>query len=143
MKGLNQVNLIGNLGANPEMRYTPNGKAVATFSMATSRKYKGDNGELVEETTWHKIVCWEQLAETVNKSLAKGDPIYCQGRISNRKWQDDTGKDHSISEIIASNIIFLGKPRKNEPELPEMVGAAVAMGGKVEGVEDNGIPSFE
>lgn len=111
MKGLNQVNLIGNLGKDPEMRYTPNAKAVATFSLATSRKYKDTDGQLVEETTWHNIVTWERLAETVNKALGKGDPVYISGRIRNRSWEDDTGQRHYAVEIVATDVIFLGKPK--------------------------------
>lgn len=111
MKGLNQVQLIGNLGQDPEMRYTPAGKAVTTFSMATSRKYNGQDGNLVEETTWHKVVTWEKVAESCNKALSKGDPVFCQGRINNRSWEDDTGQKHYSTEIVANQVIFLGKPK--------------------------------
>lgn len=136
MKGLNLVHLIGNLGGDPEMRFTPAGKPVTNFSMATSRKYKGENDELVEETTWHRIVCWEKLAESCNKSLGKGDPVYVQGRIVNRSWEDDVGRKHYSSEIVASSVIFLGKPKQEEaPEVEEsatgdnhLAKAAVAMG---------------
>ena len=130
MKGLNQWQGIGNLGADPEMRYTPAGKAVASFSMATSRKYKGQNGELVEETQWHKIIAWENLAESCNKSLNKGAPVFVQGRINNRQWEDDTGVKHYASEIIASQVIFLGKPSNNGDN--SLVDAAVAAGAVVE-----------
>lgn len=115
MKGLNQWQGIGNLGNEPEMRYTAVGKAVTTFSMATSRKYKGENDQLVEETTWHKIVTWDKLAESCNKSLSKGAPVYVQGRINNRSWEDDTGVKHYSSEIVASSVIFLGKPKDDTP----------------------------
>lgn len=133
MKGLNVVHLIGNLGADPEMRYTPSAKAVAGFSMATSRKYQGQDGQLVEETCWHKIVAWEKLAESCNKSLCKGDPVYVQGRIVNRSWEDDTGQKHYSSEIVASQVIFLGKPKNGGSSL---VDAAVAAGGEIESVEE-------
>lgn len=128
MKGLNQVQLIGNLGADPEMRYTPAGKAVATFSMATSRKYNGQDGNLVEETTWHKVVTWEKVAESCNKALTKGDPVFCQGRINNRSWEDDTGQKHYASEIVANQVIFLGKPKNGAGSL---VDAAIAAGAEV------------
>lgn len=121
MKGLNQVNLIGNLGGDPEMKYAPAGKAVTSFSLATSRKYKGDNGQLIEETTWHNIITWEKLAESCNKSLGKGDPVYVMGRINNKSWEDDTGKKHYKSEIVASNVIFLGKPAQGKPQEAEEV----------------------
>lgn len=134
MKGLNQVQLIGNLGADPEMRFTPSAKAVTAFSMATSRKYKGQNDELVEETTWHKVITWEKLAESCNKSLAKGDPVFVQGRISNRSWEDDTGQKHYSSEIVANQVIFLGKPKTSGNSLLD---AAIAEGGEVESVTEN------
>lgn len=119
MRGLNEVKLIGNLGVDPEMKFTANGKAFTTFSLATSRKYKGDNGQLVEETTWHRIVSWEKLAEACNKSLSKGDPVFVGGRINNRAWEDNTGMKHYSSEIIANQVIFLGKP-KDEKSLGEV-----------------------
>jgi single-strand DNA-binding protein len=122
MKGLNQVQLIGNLGNEPEMRFTPTGKAVTSFSLATSRKYKGENGDLVEETTWHNIVTWEKLAETCNKSLHKGAPVYVGGRINNRSWLDDAGDKHYRTEIIGNQVIFLAKPQNGQPEPePEVV----------------------
>ncbi|MDD5486847.1 MAG: single-stranded DNA-binding protein [Dehalococcoidales bacterium] len=133
MKGLNQVQLIGNLGGDPEMRFTPAGKAVTTFSMATSRKYKGQDGQLVEETTWHKIVCWDSLAESCNKSLSKGDPVFTQGRINNRQWEDDTGQKHYASEIIAGQVIFLGKPKIGRDTLVEATIPDLE-------VADNGVP---
>lgn len=123
MKGLNQVQLMGNLGGEPEMRFTPAGKPVTTFSMATSRKWKDDSGELKEETTWHRIVTWNNLAESCNQSLNKGSLVFVQGRISNRNWEDDTGVKHYSSEVVASQVIFLGlKKTEGEPapnELPE------------------------
>jgi len=108
---------MGNLGDAPEMRFTPSGKAVATFSMATSRKYKAENGELVEDTTWHRIVTWEKLAESCNKCLNKGSSVFVQGRISNRSWEDAHGAKHYASEIVAEEVIFLDK------KVAEKVGA--------------------
>lgn len=132
MKGLNEVRLIGNLGADPEMRYTANGKAVVTFSMATSRKFKGpDNGDLVEETTWHRITVWESQAEACNKSLHKGDPVFVGGRIRNSSWEDDVGAKHYSTEVVATNVIFLGKPKGDGGLVEE----AVAAGAVVESEE--------
>lgn len=125
MKGLNQVQLIGNLGSDPEMRYTPGGKAITTFSMATSRKFKDEEGNLVADTTWHKIVAWEKLAENINQSLNKGDPVYIQGRIANRSWEDDTGQKHYSTEIIAGDVIFLAKPKAGAAVDGAEVGADV------------------
>jgi len=136
MKGLNEVRLIGNLGNDPEMRFTPNGKPVTTFSMATSRKFKGsDNGELVEETTWHRITVWDSLAEACNKSLHKGDAVYVGGRVRNSSWEDELGKKHYSSEVVATNVIFLDKPKA-----ASLVEEAVAAGAVVEGTEPDDVP---
>lgn len=116
MKHLNQWQGLGNLGDEPEMRYTPTGKPVTTFSMATSRKWKDDAGELKEETTWHRIVTWNGLAETCNTSLCKGSLVLVQGRIHNRSWEDDTGVKHYASEIIADQVVFLGKSKAAQDE---------------------------
>lgn len=123
MKGLNQVVLIGNLGGDPEMRYTPNGKPVANFSLATSRKYhKADGGDLVEETEWHSIVCWDKLAESVNKSMNKGSAVCVTGRLHYEKWEDKDGVKHNKAVIIADDVIFLDKKPgagKYEEDIPD------------------------
>jgi len=115
MKGLNQVNLIGNLGGDPEMRFTPNGKPVTSFTMATSRKWKDDSGNLVENTQWHNIVCWNALAENVNKALNKGSAVFVSGSIEYRKWQGTDSQIHYKTEIIADDVIFLDKPAASPP----------------------------
>lgn len=122
MKGLNQVVLMGNLGRDPEMRFTPAGKPVTDFSLATSRKYrKEDGGDLIEETEWHYIVTWNKLAETCNQSLSKGSAVAVTGRIHYQKWEDDGGNKHSQTVIIAGDVIFLDKPTggKREDEIPD------------------------
>jgi len=111
MRSLNKVELIGNLGSEPELRYTPGGKAVVQFSVATSRQYKTDNGPK-EETEWHKVIAWDKLAETANQYLAKGSCAYVSGRIVYRKWTDSNGSTHNSTEIIADNIIFLSAKTK-------------------------------
>jgi single-strand DNA-binding protein len=131
MKGLNQVQLIGNLGTVPEMKYTSTGKAVATFSMATSRKYNDDNDQLKEETTWHKVIIWEKLAETCNEHLDKGAAVFVQGRINNRSWEDSAGVKHYASEVVANQVIFLDKPTVNVA-----VPAPAAVNPAVEKVEE-------
>lgn len=121
MKGLNQVTLIGNLGGEPEMKFTPGGKAVTTFNLATSRKYrKGENSEMVEETEWHSIVTWEKLAENCNQALNKGSAVAITGRLHYQKWEDDKGK-HSRTVIIAGDVVFLDKPAggKHQDDIPE------------------------
>ena len=109
MKGLNQVQLIGNLGGDPEMRFTPDAKSVTTFSLATTRKYKEISGDIKEDTTWHRVVTWQKLAETCNQHLNKGSLVFIQGRINNRTWEDDAGVKHYASEIVANHVIFLEK----------------------------------
>ena len=114
MKGLNEVRLIGNLGANPEMRYTPNGKPVTTFTLATSRKFKNESDELVEATEWHSITSWGALAETINQHLDKGAAVYVSGRLRYNIWQGTDGSKHSKTEIVAEDCIFLDKPKASK-----------------------------
>ena len=105
---LNKVMLIGNLGRDPEMNYTPNGTAVTKFSLAVSRSYKSPaSGEKRDETEWFNIVAWEKLAETCSAYLHKGSKVYIEGRISQRKYTDREGVQRTAMDIIASNMIML------------------------------------
>ena len=109
MASLNKVILIGNLGRDPEVRYMPNGEAVANFSIATTESYKDRQGEKVEKTEWHNIVMYRKLAEIAEKYLKKGSQIYVEGRLQTRKWQDKTsGQDRYTTEIIANEMKMLG-----------------------------------
>lgn len=109
MASLNKVMLIGNLGKDPEVRYLPNGEAVANFSIATTEKWKGQDGQMVEKTEWHNIVMYKKLAEIAGQYLKKGSQVYLEGRIQTRKWQDkQTGADRYTTEIIASEMKMLG-----------------------------------
>ncbi len=108
MRGLNQSMVIGNLGAEPEMRYTGDGKAVTTFSVASNRSWKNDKGNIEEETTWFRITTWENLAETCNKFLKKGSAVFCQGRMHNNSWQGKDKTFHDGMELIANTVLFLG-----------------------------------
>lgn len=120
MKGLNQVQLIGNLGQDPEMKFTPTGKAVTQFSLATSRKYRQDEkSELIEETEWHNIIAWNKTAELCNQALNKGSAIALTGRIHYQRWEDDHGVKHNRTVIIAGDVIFLDKPNGKHDEIPE------------------------
>ncbi|KIH76242.1 single-strand binding protein [Geoalkalibacter ferrihydriticus] len=105
---INKVILVGNLGKDPELRYTPSGVAVATFSLATSERYKDKSGEQQEKTEWHNIVAWRQLAEICGKYLHKGKQIYIEGKIQTRKYQDRDGNDRYITEIVADQMQMLG-----------------------------------
>ncbi|MDD5701844.1 MAG: single-stranded DNA-binding protein [Dehalococcoidales bacterium] len=106
---LNKVMIIGNLGGEPEMRFTPNGNPVTTFRVATNRVYNTPDGERREETEWFSVVTWQRLAENCNRFLTKGQKIYVEGRLHNRTWDGNDGQKHSRVEIIANNVIFLDK----------------------------------
>ncbi len=107
-KGLNKVMLIGNLGKDPELRYTSSGVAVATFSIATSESWKDQDGNTQEKTEWHNIVAWRKLAEICGEWLKKGKRVYIEGRIQTRSYDDkNTGQKRYITEIVADNMIML------------------------------------
>lgn len=104
---LNKAMLIGNLGADPELRYTQSGVAVASFNVATTRRWKDQEGQQQEETEWHRIVAWQRLGEICDEYLHKGSKVYIEGRLQTRKWQDQNGNDRYTTEIVASNVLFL------------------------------------
>lgn len=108
MASLNKVMLIGNLGKDPEVRYTAAGQAVASFSIATSEKFKNRNGEMEERTEWHNIVLWGRQAEIAKEYLAKGRTVFIEGRLQTRKWQDRDGKDRWSTEIVGDRMQLLG-----------------------------------
>jgi single-strand DNA-binding protein len=107
MASLNKVMLIGNLGKDPEVRYTAGGTAVASFSVATSEKFKGKTGEWEEKTEWHNITLWARLAEIAGEYLSKGKTVYIEGRLQTRKWQDKEGKDRYTTEIVGEKMQML------------------------------------
>lgn len=104
---INKVILIGNLGADPEIRYTQSGTAVATFRMATTEKFKGKDGQMQDQTEWHRIVAWARLAEICGEYLHKGSKIYIEGRLQTRKWTDQSGVEKYTTEIIAREMKML------------------------------------
>ena len=108
-RGINKVILIGNLGRDPEVRYTPNGLAVANLTLATSESWKDkQSGEAVERTEWHRIVMYQRLAEIAGEYLRKGSKVYVEGRLQTRKWQDKTtGQDRYATEIVANEMQML------------------------------------
>ena len=109
MASVNKVILIGNLGRDPEVRYTPNGAAVCNITIATSRNWKDKtSGDKVEETEWHRVVFYDRLAEVAGEYLKKGRPVYVEGRLKTRKWQDKDGKDNYTTEIVADQLQMLG-----------------------------------
>lgn len=123
---VNKVILIGNLGKDPELRFTESGKAVCTFSIATSEKWTGDNGQKQDKTTWHNIVAWGKTGEIIKEYLTKGSQIYIEGKIDNRTYDDKDGNKRCVSEIIVKEFKFLGGGSKatadKEPDQQPPVG---------------------
>lgn len=109
MASLNKVMLIGNVGSEPEMRFTPNGKPVTTFRLATNHTFTTPEGERREETEWFTVVAWNRLAEQCNQFLNKGRLIYTEGRLRTRNWEGQDGQKHYRTEVIASRVSFLDK----------------------------------
>ncbi len=112
-RGLNKVMIIGHLGRDPEMRYTPNGRPVTSFSVATSRTWTSSEGERREETEWFNVVAWGNLAEICKAHLSKGQQVYVEGRLQTRGWEDDDGKKHFRTELVANEMILLGDRRQS------------------------------
>jgi single-strand DNA-binding protein len=110
MASVNKVILIGNLGSDPEVRYTPSGSAVANFNIATNENWKDKNGQDQERTEWHKIVVWGKQAENCGEYLSKGRTVYVEGRLQTRDWTDKEGNKRYTTEIVANTIQFLGGP---------------------------------
>jgi single-strand DNA-binding protein len=109
MPSLNKIIIIGNVGNEPEMRFTPNGKPVTSFSVATNWVYTTPEGERRQETEWFNVVAWNRLAEQCNQFLAKGKLVYTEGRIHTRNWEGQDGQTHSKMEVVANRVIFLDR----------------------------------
>lgn len=120
---VNKVILVGNLGKDPELRYTPSGVAVATFSIATSESWTDKDGVKQEKTEWHRIVAWRKLAEICGQYLTKGKKVYIEGSLQTRSWDDKDGSKHYTTEIVAKDMIMLsggsGDRSGYNPPLPE------------------------
>jgi len=117
MATLNKIILIGNVGTDPEMRYTPNGNPVTSFRMATNYRYTTSNGERKEETDWFSITVWGKQAESCNQYLSKGRQVYVEGRIHARSWEGQDGQMRTNLEVTANRVLFIG--RQNLATLPE------------------------
>jgi single-strand DNA-binding protein len=126
MAGVNKVILIGNLGADPEIRYTSNGTAVANFRLATTERWNNPTGEKEERTEWHRIVAFGKLGEICGEYLAKGKQVYIEGRIQTRNWEDKDGNQRTTTEIIATGM--------------QMLGAGAASAGQMQGKESPALP---
>jgi single-strand DNA-binding protein len=122
MASVNKVILVGNLGADPEVRYTPSGKAVATFNVATKEQWTGKDGEKTERTEWHKIVAWARLGEICGEYLHKGSQVYVEGRLQTKSWEDKEGNKRYTTEIVA--------------QIMQMLGSAAGKGGTAKSTEE-------
>ena len=109
MAGLNKVILIGNLGRDPELRYTANGQPVANFTLATTESWTNKSGEREQRTEWHRIVTWGRLAEICGEHLSKGKQVYVEGRLQTREWEDREGNKRKTTEVTANQVLMLGR----------------------------------
>jgi single-strand DNA-binding protein len=113
-RGLNKVMIIGNLGKDPEMKYTPQGTPITTFSVAVSRTRKGSDGQVIDETEWFRVVAWERLAETCNEYLRKGSKVFIEGRLQTRKYTGQDGQERQIVEVVAQEMQMLDSRQQGQ-----------------------------
>jgi single-strand DNA-binding protein len=154
--GVNKVILLGNLGKDPELRYTPSQVPVCNFSLATSERRKDANGQWSDHTEWHNVIAFGKTAENCSNFLKKGRQVYLEGKIQTRKWQDKEGKDRYTTEVLANTVQFVGTregggksaggPSMESsgtvpmPSLPTADAIAAASGGDAVGFDDDDIP---
>lgn len=133
---LNKVMIIGNVGRDPEMRYTPDGKAQAKFSVAVSRYWMNQESERKEETEWFNIVAWDKLAETCGNYVTKGQKVYVEGRLQTRMWEGQDGQKHKSVDLVARDVVFMS-PKAKTAAAEEEAGLAGPAGAEI---EPNDIP---
>jgi single-strand DNA-binding protein len=114
---LNKAMIIGNLGRDPEMRYTPNGQAVTQFTVAVNRNFRGQDGNWQEETEWFRVVAWGPLAERTAENLRKGRKVYVEGRLQTRQWEDKDGQKRYTTELVAQQVTALDRPARDEGDV--------------------------
>jgi len=110
MGSVNKVILVGNLGADPELKYTPSNRPVCNLSIATNEVWKDKSGQKQERTEWHRVIVWAEQAELCSKYLAKGRSVYVEGRLQTRSWDDKSGQKRYTTEVVADRVVFLGGP---------------------------------
>ncbi len=141
MSGVNKVILVGNLGANPEMRFTQGGQAVANLRLATTERWTDRNGQKQEATEWHRVVVWGKQAEIVGQYLTKGRQVYVEGRIRTRQWQDQQGQKRYTTEIVAQSVQMLGgRAERPAEEAAATVPPDETINGDFGGGPDDDIP---
>ena len=123
-RGLNKVMIIGHLGKDPEMRYTPSGRPVTTFTVAVSRTWNSADGERHAETEWFNVVAWGNLAEICKQYLGKGQQVYVEGRLQTRRWDDKEGQKHTSVEVVAGEMMMLGDRREPSAATEEQAGVS-------------------
>jgi len=119
MSGVNRVILLGNLGKDPEIRHLENGRARASFTLATNEFYKNKEGEKVTSTEWHNVVLWSPLAEIAEKYLTKGKQVYIEGKLTNRSYTDKDGQAKYITEVVGQNLVLLGNKESEASDIKE------------------------
>jgi single-strand DNA-binding protein len=140
MAGLNKVMLIGNVGKDPEMRYTANGKAVTSFRIACSRTFASNEGERREETDWFDVVTWDKLAELCSQFLQKGSKAYVEGRLQTRSWEGQDGQKRYRTEVVAQTVLFLDRAGAAPQRMAESYSGAGAAAGGGEHVDPDDLP---
>lgn len=138
MRGVNKVIIVGTLGSDPELRYMPDGGAVATISAATSKSWKDKNtGQQQEQTEWHRIVFFKRLAEIAGEYLKKGSKVYIEGSLKTRKWTDKEGIDRYTTEIVASELQMLGDKGQGSPAKPQTTHKVTQVDNSFDDFEDD------
>lgn len=136
----NKVILVGNLGRDPELRYTPQGTPVCSFSMATNERRKDKAGEMQDQTTWFRVTLWGRQAETASQYLTKGRPVYIEGRLRVEEWTDRDGKPRHTLEVHATDMQFIGGGRNEEPPMERERAAAAGAPTDQPDIADDDIP---
>lgn len=137
---VNEVRLMGNLGADPDLRFTATNRAVATLSIATSRKYKDKNDDLIEDTQWHRVIVWGPQAETVAKHKKKGDQLYIAGRLEHRVYDKPDGSKGYVTEVVAQDVQFTGRAPSSRPSHPADGPEPASSSARQNGGRSNGRP---
>ena len=136
----NKIILVGNLGRDPELRYTPQGTPVCSFSMATNERRKDKSGEMQDQTTWFRVTLWGRQAETASQYLTKGRPVYIEGRLRVEEWTDRDGKPRHTLEVHATDMQFIGGARAEEPPMERTAAATGGAPAEQTDLSDDDIP---
>ena len=139
-RGVNKVILVGNLGGDPELRQTPSGTTVATFTLATNETWTDRDGQKQERTEWHRIVAWAKLAEICGQYLRKGRQVYIEGRLTTRSWEDRQGNQRKTTEIVAQQMLMLGGRGQEQGGAPAGAGETPEFASETVKIEDDDLP---